>query len=83
MRKPFSPLGEWFRILTSEFSGYPVSSVHILQHLSFCVYEGISGMRHPLLSIDRYRMIVFTMVYLLLETLEPVLHGVRVIICYV
>ena len=36
MRGPNLPLGEWFRILPSVVSGYPVSPVHILQHLS-CV----------------------------------------------
>ena len=35
MREPNLPLGEWFWILPSEVSGYPVSPVHILQHLSF------------------------------------------------
>ena len=34
MRGPILPLGEWFWILPSEVSGYPVSPVHILQHLS-------------------------------------------------
>ena len=35
MRGPNIPLGEWFRILPSVVSGFPVSPVHILQHLFF------------------------------------------------
>ena len=34
MRGPFLPLGERFWILPTVGSGYPVSPVHILQHLS-------------------------------------------------
>ena len=35
MRGPNLPLGEWFRILPTAVSGCLVSSVYILQHLSF------------------------------------------------
>ena len=35
MRVPFLPLGEWFRILLLDVSECHVSSVYILQHLSF------------------------------------------------
>ena len=40
MRGPNLLLGEWFRILPLDVSGYPVSLIHILQHLSFlCTWE--------------------------------------------
>ena len=35
MRGLFLPLGEWFRIVSNVFSGYPVSPVHINQNLPF------------------------------------------------
>ena len=37
MREPNLPLSEWFWILPTVGSGCPVSLVHILHHLSFCV----------------------------------------------
>ena len=35
MRGPILPLGEWFWILPTVGSGYPVSPIHILQYLYF------------------------------------------------
>ena len=70
MRGVFLPLGEWFWILPTVGSGCPVSSVHILQHLSLVCTWGNSGVRHLLLCMGCWLMIVFTRVYPSLETLE-------------
>ena len=83
MRGKFLPLGEWFRILPLDDSGCTVPPVHILHNLSLLNTWEISGLHHPLLSIERWYMRVFTMVYPLLKTLELVTHGVGIIIYYV
>ena len=72
MRRPFSPLVEWFRILLLDVSGCPVSPVYILHHLSFLCTWGNCGIRHPLLCMWWWQMILFTRVYPLLEALGPV-----------
>ena len=71
LRRLFIPLGEWFRIFPRAVYYYPVSYVYILQHLSCLCTWGVGGVRHPLLGIGRWQMIIFTRVYLLLETLGP------------
>ena len=50
-RRPFLPLGEWFRVLPSDVGGCPVSPVYIPQHLHFYARGGSGGVYHLLSSI--------------------------------
>jgi len=71
MRGPNLSLGEWFRILPLDVNICPVSTVHILPHLSFLSTWGVGYVHNPLLYIWRRQMILFTWVYPQLKTLGP------------
>ena len=67
MRRPFLPLGEWFRTLPS-FSQwyYQVSPVYILQHLSFLCTWGNRWCAPP---VVKYLVLADDSIY---ESLSPV-----------
>ena len=68
MKEPNLSLGEWFRILPLDISRclVPLSIFYIIY--PFCTFGGRGGVRHQLLCICWWQIIVFTKVYPELET---------------